>query len=91
MAGGAAGGRSPPELAPDLPEGFSFDRIEYGLDWENWQLPNGLPQFPQRRMLMALTVTSNDSVLARTIENKLGSRTLHFSSGNSTTFVIVEQ
>ena len=81
----------PPELAPDLPEGFSFDRIEYSLDWENWQLPNGLPQFPQRRMLMALTVTSNDSALARTIENKLGSRTLHFSSGNSTTFVIVEQ
>ena len=81
----------PPELAADLPEGFTFDRGEYTLDWQNWQLPNGLPQFPQSRMLTALTISTTDSMLALTILNKLGSRTLHFNAGNSTTFVILEQ
>jgi hypothetical protein len=42
-------------------------------------------------MLMALTISTTDPQLALTILNKLGSRTLHFSSGNSTTFVILEQ
>jgi prepilin-type N-terminal cleavage/methylation domain-containing protein len=87
----AAAGVVPPELIPDLPEGFDFNRGEYELDWENWQLPSGLPQFPGSNMLMALTVTTTDSLLAATILNKLGSRTLHFASGNSTTFVMVEQ
>lgn len=81
----------PPELVNDLPEGFSFDRVEYTLDWQNWQLPSGLPQFPAQNMLMALTISTTDPQLALTILNKLGSRTLHFSSGNSTTFVILEQ
>ena len=84
-------GTVPAELAPDLPEGFDFNRGEYVLDWQNWQLPNGLPQFPAQNMLMAVTISTTDSALALTILNKLGSRTLHFSNGNSTTFVIVEQ
>lgn len=87
----AAAGVVPPELVPDLPEGFDFNRGDYVLDWENWELPSGLPMFPGRNMLMALSVSTNDSLLALTILNKLGSRTLHFSSGNTTTFVIVEQ
>ncbi len=86
-----AAGVVPPELQPDLPEGFDFNRGEYVLDWENWELPNGLPQYPARNALMALTVSTTDSMLALTILNKLGSRTLHFSSGNSTTFVMVDQ
>ena len=81
----------PPELAPDLPEGFSFNRNEYTLDWENWQLPNGLPQRPQTRMLMALSFTTTDSLLGVILINKLGHSTLHFTAGNTTTFVIVEQ
>ena len=84
-------GTVPPELVDDLPEGFNFNRGEYTLDWQNWQLPNGLPQFPALNMIMAVTFTTSDSLLALTILNKLGSRVLHFTSGNSTTFVIVEQ
>lgn len=86
-----ASGVVPPELVADLPEGFSFDRVEYTLDWQNWQLPSGLPQFPAQNMLMALTISTTDPELAYTILNKLGSRTMHFNSGNSTTFVILEQ
>ena len=86
-----AAGTVPPELVNDLPEGFSFDRIEYTLDWQNWQLPSGLPQFPAMNALMALTISTTDSLLAVTILNKLGSRTIHFNSGNSTTFAILEQ
>ena len=87
----AAAGTVPPELVNDLPEGFDFDRGEYILDWQNWQLPSGLPQFPGQNMLMAVTISTTDSLLALTILNKLGSRVFHFTSGNSTTFVIVEQ
>ena len=86
-----AAGTVPPELVNDLPEGFSFDRVEYTLDWQNWQLPSGLPQFPAQNMLMGLTISTTDPQLALTILNKLGSRTIHFTSGNSTTFVILEQ
>jgi prepilin-type N-terminal cleavage/methylation domain-containing protein len=86
-----AAGVVPPELVDDLPEGFDFNRGEYTLDWQNWQLPSGLPQFPAQNMLMALTISTTDSLLALTILNKLGSRTLHFTTGNSTTFVILEQ
>ena len=83
-------GLVPPELAPDLPEGFSFDRVEYSIDWENWSLPNGLPQFPQSRMLIALTITTSDSTLANIILLKLGHSTLHFTVGNTSTFALVE-
>ena len=86
----AGPGIVPPELAPDLPDGFSFNREEYSLDFENWQLPNGLPQSPQTRMLIALTITTSDSALANTILLKLGHSTLHFTVGNMTTFALVE-
>ena len=87
----APAGTVPAELVNDLPEGFDFNRGEYTLDWQNWQLPSGLPQFPAQNMLMAVTISTTDSILAMTILNKLGSRVLHFNSGNSTTFVILEQ
>ena len=86
-----AAGTVPPELVNDLPDGFSFDRVEYTLDWQNWQLPSGLPQNPSQNVLMALTISTPDPLLALTILNKLGSRTMHFNAGNSTTFVILEQ
>lgn len=81
----------PPEIAPDLPAGFSFHRDEYTLDWENWELPNGLPANPQSRILMALSITTADTRLADIILKKLGASTLHFSSGNTSTFAMVEQ
>jgi type II secretory pathway pseudopilin PulG len=39
----AEAGVVPPELQDALPEGFSFDRERYQLDWENWSLPQGMP------------------------------------------------
>lgn len=87
----AAAATVPPELVDDLPEGFDFNRGEYTLDWQNWQLPNGMPQYPAQNMLMAVTISTADSMLALTILNKLGSRVFHFTSGNSSTFAIMEQ
>jgi len=80
----------PPELVPDLPEGFSFNRDEYSMDFENWQLPSGLPSNPGSRMLIALTITTTDSLLANIILLKLGHSTLHFTVGNTSTFALVE-
>jgi prepilin-type N-terminal cleavage/methylation domain-containing protein len=80
----------PPELIPDLPQGFSFNRTEYSIDFENWQLPSGLPSNPGSRMLIALTITTSDSTLANIILLKLGHSTLHFTVGNTSTFALVE-
>lgn len=87
----AATGVVPPELTRDLPQGFDFHRGEYVLDWENWQLPNGMPQFPARHMLMALSISTTDSILALSILKKLGNQVPHFQLGNTLTFVMVEQ
>ena len=83
-------GAVPPELVPDLPDGFSFVRDEYTIDFENWQLPSGLPSNPGSRMLIALSITTSDSALANIILLKLGHSTLHFTVGNTSTFALVE-
>ncbi len=81
----------PPELVPELDAGFSFVKPGYTLDYENWILPSGLPQFPGRQIVLGLTVTTPDSILDFAIENVLGSRTVHFDQGNSHTYLILEE
>ena len=46
-------GQIPPGLAEYLPDGFSFDGPGYRLDWENWVLPNGMPQNPAIPMCLS--------------------------------------
>ena len=39
-------GQIPPGLDAYLPEGFAFEGEGYRLDWENWMVPDGLPDDP---------------------------------------------
>jgi prepilin-type N-terminal cleavage/methylation domain-containing protein len=79
-------GDIPPGLAHYLPEGFTFKRKAWTLDYENWGLaptsgPNGEPA------LIGLTVRSDDPVLVETTSRVLGN-VPQLVFGDSYTFVI---
>lgn len=81
-------GETPPELAPYLPDGFSFDRDGYLLDWENWRLADGTPRHPATGVLLGISLTTDNAHLGRALEELLGPTTARFTLGNNYTFVI---
>lgn len=86
-----AAGQVPPELVSYLPDGFSFLRGPYQLDWENWVLPQGLPSDPEARAILGISIVTQDRALGAALEEILGNNAAHFSLGRSYTFVIETQ
>lgn len=80
-------GQAPLELVPYLPEGFSFERAGYSLDWESWVLPSGLPSHPQVRGLVGISVVTEDRALGHAVLELLGSRA-GYALGNAYTFIL---
>ena len=80
-------GQVPPELAPYL-DGFSFNRGRYQLDWENWVLPSGLPSNPDARIILGITIVTQDRALGSALEELLGSTSAHFSLAGNYTFIL---
>ena len=78
----------PPGLDEFLPENFNFNRAGYRLDWENWMLPNGLPQDPQSGVLLGISVVTDDKELGAAVVDLLGGAMAHYSLGSSYTFVV---
>jgi prepilin-type N-terminal cleavage/methylation domain-containing protein len=87
----APAGQVPPELAADLPEGFSFDRGQYQLDWDRWNLPGGLPGGPPSasgpHTLLGVSVATTDPLLGNAVAG-LVDRNGWYSLGASNTFLI---
>lgn len=81
-------GEVPPELVEELPDGFSFQRGAYELDWENWRLPDGLPRHPQTRVLLGVSVKTDDPDLGNAISDLVGDGRGHFTLDDSYTFVL---
>lgn len=77
----------PPELAPYL-EGLSFNRGPYRLDWQNWALPDGLPDRPAARAVLAVSVVTENRALGLALQELLGASASHFAIGNSYTFIL---
>jgi type II secretory pathway pseudopilin PulG len=77
----------PPELVGYLPEGFSFDRNGYQLDYENLSFPTGLPGDPNTTQLIGASVTATDDRLSNAIVELLGG-SIVASVGNTHTVVI---
>ena len=84
-------GQVPPGLAAYLPDGFSFERMGYRLDWENWALPGGLPQDPDARAILAVSVVTQDRELGEALGDILGGAMAHYALGDGYTFVIERQ
>ena len=80
-------GAVPPELVPYLPEGYSFTRDGYDLDYENWSLPGGLPGDPGTHTLIGVSVVVGDPLLGNALVELLG-KAIIFSVGGTHTVVI---
>lgn len=77
----------PPGLETYLPDGYSFVRNGYLLDFENMSLPGGLPGDPGTRRLIGVSVVVTDEILGNALVELLGSAIV-FSVGNTHTVVI---
>lgn len=80
-------GRMPPELTAYLPESFAFTRGDYQLDWENWELPRGIPGSPATKTIVGVSVYLADDIVAREILVLLG-ESVSFSTRSKYTFLI---
>jgi hypothetical protein len=76
----------PPGLAQYLPSGFTFQRNEYTLDWENFSPPNG---GQTAGMQVGVIVSSTEPRLQLALENALGNKLPFINVGGTLTFVIV--
>jgi prepilin-type N-terminal cleavage/methylation domain-containing protein len=82
----AAAGVVPPELVADLPDGFTFTRGEYHLDWERWSLPEGIPG-SNAQVLLGVSIATDDELLGNAVASLVG-RNGWYSLGHSNTFLI---
>lgn len=82
----AAAGVVPSELVQDLPEGFSFERSGYELDWDRWTIPGGLPG-TGAHTLLGVSITTDDELLGNAVAALVGPNGW-YSLGHSNTFLI---
>lgn len=81
-------GQIPEGLQAYLPEGFSFVRAGYRLDYENWLIPSGLPSNPDIRGLVGVSVVTEDRALGQAVLDLLGGAMAGYALGDACTFVI---
>jgi prepilin-type N-terminal cleavage/methylation domain-containing protein len=81
-------GQVPLELVDDLPEGFTFQKGRYQLDWENLTLYSGLPNNPRVRTILGVSIVTQNRALGAALEEILGSNSAHFSLAGTYTFVL---
>ena len=83
----SAAGAIPGGLDEYLPDGYSFQRNGYQLDFENWSLPGGLPGDPGTHTLIGVSVVVEDPPLSNALVEFLGSAIV-FTVGTTHTVVI---
>ena len=77
----------PPELIEDLPDGFTFDRETYALDWERWTLPGGISEGAFPRTLLGVSIATPDELLGNAVAALIGDGGW-YSLGHNSTFLI---
>ncbi len=83
----APAGVVPPEIEQDLPEGFTFERGTYQLDWERWALLDGLPSGAGPEVLLGIAIATEDEMLGNAVAALMGDRGW-YSLGHTATFLI---
>ena len=74
----------PPELVTYLPNGFTFTRPSYQLDWDNLG-PGGSPY------QLAVSLTTTDTRLLSALVQNLGTRAPYFVAGNRLTYILIDE
>lgn len=64
-------GEIPPNMAKYLPIGFTFQRVGWKLDYENWDLGQG-QGFSSSSALIGVTIICDDPALGETTSRLLG-------------------
>ena len=78
----------PPELQPYLGPDFSFEREHYHLDWDNWTLPDGSPQYGND-VLLGVSMATQHAALGNALVERLGGKAARFTIDEHYTFVVV--
>lgn len=81
-------GQVPPGLEGYLPGDFRFERQGYRLDWENWSLPDGLPEDRSIQGLVGVSIVTDDMELGQAVADALGGAGAHYALDDTYTFVI---
>jgi prepilin-type N-terminal cleavage/methylation domain-containing protein len=76
----------PAELTPYLPGGFSFQRGEYTLDWENLAPPGG---GTSAGMQLGVVLSASNARLSNALVQNLGNRGPFVISGTDLIYIIV--
>ena len=76
----------PPGLRHQLPQGFSFDRDRYQLDWQNWILPEGMPGDSTVQGLIGISITTSDRSLGLALFDVIPMNA-KFALGETYTFI----
>lgn len=78
----ASTGQMPPGLGEYMPDGFSWSREDYELDWENISVPGGLPGDPSTSRIVGVAVVTDNDELASALTDLFGENNW-FVYGNS--------
>ena len=78
-------GQLPTQLIDNLPNGFSFDRIDYDYDWEVWTSTNGSGN---SETLVGITVLVTDSRLAAQLVKTAGPGYIPVVTPTQVTFLV---
>ena len=76
----------PVELVPYLPKGFSFQRGEYTLDWENFAPPGG---GTSAGMQLGVVLSASNARMSSALVQTLGNKGPFVVNGPEVTYVIV--
>ena len=80
----------PPGLRHQLPQGFSFDRDRYQLDWEIWIIPEGMPGDSIVQELIGIPITTSDRSLGLALMGLIPLNA-KFILGETYTFIFATQ
>ncbi len=84
----AGPGVVPQGLSEFLPRGFTFDRHDYQLDWENWTISDVDEGQGVNGVLVGVSVVTENADLGRSVLRILGAGTVEWTTGDHYTFVI---
>ena len=84
--GEAPAGVVPEGLDADLPDGFTFDRGTYQLDWERWTLPE-VPGGSSSNTLLGVSISTEDELLGNAVAALMGPRGW-YTLGHNATFLV---
>lgn len=78
----------PLELVPYLEDDFTFEGEGHTMDWDRYELPDGLPDVRGGGVLVGVSVHTPDPALGAAVVDVLGRNRAHFGIGSRRTYLL---